>query len=116
MGWVIVAIALVIIVAVALVVAYYFFILRPGRFDFWELASKHPDLAYDLFQQSECWHVFLDKPPGGFKASLPPGEWDGPFKLAIPQLDWKVVTIYGKVSEYEKTQQAFIDDIRSRTS
>ncbi len=110
MGWVIVAIALVIIVAVALVVAYYFFILRPGRFDFWKLASKHPDLAYDLFQQSEYWHVFVDKPPGGFKASLPPGEWDGPFKLAIPQLDWKVVTIYGKVPEYEKTQQVFIDD------
>ena len=71
MGWVIVAIALVIIVAIALFVAYYLYILRPGRIDFWKLASKHPDLAYDFFQQSECWHVFLDKPPSGFKATEP---------------------------------------------
>ena len=101
--------------AVALILIYYVSVLRHGRVDFWNLARKHPDLVYDSFRQSECWIVFLDKPPGGFKASLPPGEWDGPFKLAIPKLGGKIITIYGKVSEYEKAQQAFIENNRNWT-
>ncbi|MFH1861985.1 MAG: hypothetical protein ABH878_04150 [bacterium] len=99
-----------IILAIALAVLYYFFILRPGRLDFWKLAAKYPDCAFDFFQQRDCWKVFLDKPESGYSNALPPGKWDGPFRLAVPQLGGKVVTIYGRIPNYEKSQQEFMNN------
>jgi len=37
---------------------YWFFILRPGRLDFWKIAGKYPDEAFDFFRSKECWKVF----------------------------------------------------------
>lgn len=101
-----------IFLVVALVVIYYFVILKPGRLDFWKLASKYPDHAFDLFQQQDCWHVFLEKPESGYKSEILSGEWDGPFMLAIPKLGDKVITVYGKIPEYQKSQQEFIDSMK----
>jgi len=104
-----------IILVVVLVGLYYFCILRPGRLDFWKLAAKYPDRSIEFFQEHDCWKVFVEKPSGGYEEALPLGDWDGPFRLAVPQLGGKLVTIYGKVPEYLTAQQEFIDRLK-RTS
>lgn len=101
-----------IILLIILAILYYFIILKPGRLDFWKLAAKHPDRAFDFFQQHDCWKVFVDKPENGCKNALPPGEWDGPFKLAIPKFGGKVITIFGKIPEYEQAQRQFLQSIK----
>ena len=98
-----------IVLIIGLIILYYFTIHRRGQPKFWRLTSKHPDSAYKFFEQSENWIVFFEKPEGSFKNALPPGEWDGPFKLAVPQLNGKMVTIFGKVPDYEIDQQNIID-------
>jgi hypothetical protein len=98
-----------IVIAVILIVAYYFVILKPGRLDFWKVASNHPDDVYEMFQQQDCWLVFVEKPEGGYKNELPDGEWDGPFNLAIPKLGGRLITVYGRVPDYEAAQQQFMD-------
>ena len=89
-------------------VVYYFVILKHGRLDFWKIARKYPDDVFDMFQEQDCWRVFLEKPEGGYKSELPHGDWDGPFKLAVPKLGGRVITVYGKAPDYEKVQQEFI--------
>lgn len=101
----------VLLVIVAFV-AYYFIFLKPGRLDFWKSAGKHPNEAFEMFQREECWHVFIDKPEGGYKSELPKGEWDGPFKMAIPMLGGKLITVFGKVPEYLEAQKEFMDKIQ----
>ncbi len=101
-----------IVLVVILAVAYYFVILKPGRLDFWKVAGKHPDDVFEMFQKQDRWHVFFEKPGGGYKSALPPGEWDGPFMLAIPKLGGRRITVYGKVPEYEKAQQDFMDSMK----
>lgn len=98
-----------VLLAVTLVVAYYFVILKPGRLDFWKVASNFPDDVFEMFQNQDCWYVFLEKPEDGYKSELPPGEWDGPFKLAVPRLGGRLITVYGKVPQYEKAQREFMN-------
>jgi len=47
------------------------------------------------------------KPPDGYRANLPSGEWDGPFKLHVPSRN-KFVTIYGQSPEYDIAQENFM--------
>ncbi len=101
-----------VLLVVALVVVYYFVILRPGRLDFWKVARKCPGDVFEMFQRQDCWHVFFEKPQSGYKSELPPGEWDGPFMLAVPQLQGKRITVYGKLPEYQKAQQEFMDRMK----
>lgn len=101
-----------ILLVVILIVVYYLVILKPGRLDFWKVASKHPDDVFEMFQQQDCWSVFLEKPEGGYKSELPPGEWDGPFMFVVPKLGGKRIIVYGKVPEYQKAQQEFTDNIK----
>ena len=101
----------IVIIIVALVVLYVLFIRRKGRLDFWKLAAKYPDLAYEFFQKEDCWFVFEEKPEDGYSNNLPPGEWDGPFFHRVPKLRGKLVSVFGKVPDYENAQQAFIDGI-----
>jgi len=94
---------------VVLVVLYYFFVMKKhGNLDFWKLAAKSPDSAYQLFKEEDCWLVFEDKPLARSSNNFPPGEWDGPFKLSVPMLGGKVITVYGKVPEYVQSQQKFM--------
>ena len=53
-----------VLLAIIVIVAYYFVILKPGRLDFWKVASRHPDEALEMFQQQGCWNVFMEKPEG----------------------------------------------------
>lgn len=103
-----------VVIAIVLLLATYFIIFRQGRFDFWKVAGKHADDAFEMFQQQDCWHVFVEKPMGGYRGELPDGEWDGPFKLAIPKLGNRLITVFGKVPDYEDAQQQFIDKLKSK--
>lgn len=74
---------------------------------FWHIAMKDPDAVYDFVLSSPDWHVFHEKPPGGFGAHLPPGEWDGPFNLESKK-GRPVIHAFGRIPGYEGGQQDFI--------
>ena len=93
---------------IGLIVAWYIIMRKRGGMDFWKVASKYPYAAHEMFQRQDCWYVFTEKPEGGYRASLPPGEWAGPFKLFLPMSGNRPVTIFGKVPEYEETQKEFV--------
>jgi len=96
-----------VIFGIVLVILYYFFVLKKqGNIDFWKKAGKSPDLAYQLFKEEDCWLVFEDKPLS--RNNFPPGEWDGPFRLSVPMLGGKTITVYGKVPDYVQSQQRFM--------
>ena len=94
---------------VVLAILYYFFVMKKhGNLDFWKLAVKYPDSAYYLFKEEDCWLIFEDKSLAHNHNNFPPGEWDGPFKLSVPILGGKMITVYGKVPEYVQSQQKFM--------
>ena len=97
-----------VLLVVILIVIYHFVIRKSGRLDFWKLASKHADDAFEMFQLQDCWRVFLEKPEAGYKSELPPGEWDGPFIFVVPKLGGRRIMVYGKSPEYQKAQQKFM--------
>lgn len=98
-----------IIAIIVLVVLYYFFVMKKlGNSDFWKQAAKSSDSAYQLFKEENCWLVFEDKPLARNSSNFPSGEWDGPFKLSVPMLGGKVITVYGKFPEYVQSQRRFM--------
>ena len=100
------------VVAVIVGFLYYRFVLvKGGNLKFWKLANAHPEEAYSFFSANDCFVVFESEPPGGYRASLLAGEWDGPFKLSVPSKG-RVVTIYGRVPEYENAQENFIRSVQ----
>jgi hypothetical protein len=101
-----------IVVVVIVIILYYIHLLHRGRFGFWKYTAKYPNAAYDFFLEKSCWHVFVEKPKGDCRRALPPGKWDGPFRLSIPKLGGKVVIVYGKVPDYRTAQQEFIKRLR----
>ena len=101
-----------ILIPVALIVAWLLFMRKHGGIDFWKLASKYPYVAHEMFQEQDCWHVFTEEPEGGYRASLPPGEWAGPFKLFLPMSGSGPVTIFGKVPDYEADQRDFVEKMK----
>lgn len=100
------------LVILGFIVAWYLFMRKHGNLNFWKLASKYPYAAHEMFQNQDCWHVFTEKPEGGYRASLPPGEWAGPFKLFLPMNGNRPVTIFGRVPEYEEAQKNFVSKMR----
>ncbi len=92
-----------------LVLLYYFLVLKKrGNIDFWRKAGKFPDAAYQYFKGEDCWLVFEEEPPP--RKDFPPGEWDGPFRLAVPMLGGKTVTVFGRAPEYILSQQRFMKE------
>jgi|LQYC01.1.fsa_nt_gi hypothetical protein len=89
---------------------YRFVIVKGGNLKFWKIVNGHPEEAYYFFKGNDCFMVFDSEPPGGYRANLPPGEWDGPFKLPVPSKN-SVVTIYGRSPEYQTAQEDFIRSI-----
>jgi|APSaa5957512493_1039668.scaffolds.fasta_scaffold266691_1 hypothetical protein len=85
-----------------------------GRTDFWKITRNNRDDSYDFFMDNDCWIVFDEKPIDGYKNNLPNGELDGPFFQFVPKLD-KRVRIYGKVGEYEKSQDNFLNQVGLKT-
>jgi hypothetical protein len=87
---------------------YWYFILRPGRFDFWRVAANHPDAAYDHFKSDPCWIIFEEQLPQNYRGLAPKSDWVGPFRLIVPKLGNKTSHILGKYSAFEKSQNAFL--------
>jgi len=90
---------------------YWLFILRPGRLDFWKIASKFPDEAYDFFKSQKCFKVFEGSLPDDYRSIVPKEDWTGPFRLWVPKLDGKKIFVFGKNSEIEQAQNEFLSRI-----
>ena len=89
---------------------YRFVLVKSGNLGFWTVVNGHPDEAYSFFKNNEYFEVFDSEPPGGYRANLPKGEWDGPFKLPVPSRG-RVVTIYGRSPGYQAAQEGFVRSI-----
>lgn len=50
-----------------------------GNVSFWKTAARHPDQALRLFEDEDCFAVFTEKPPGGYRKHLGDGEWQAHF-------------------------------------
>lgn len=105
----------ILIVVAILIFLYYLFILRPGRLDFWKIASKCPDEAYKLFKSEECWKVFEEGLPYDLQSIVPKEDWTGPFRLRIPKLGNRMIYVYGKFPNFEKSQNEFMTKIKQGT-
>jgi hypothetical protein len=94
----------IIIVIISLVVLYTILHFL-GKPNFWKLTRKYPDEAYNFFLENDCWFVV-----DGVNNSGPPKDknnWIGPFSLFLPNIN-KLIKIYGKSAEYEKSEEEFI--------
>ena len=96
---------------IILVFLYWVFILRPGRLDFWKIASKYPDTAYDFFKSKKCWKVFEGDLPDDYRSIVPKDDWTGPFRLWIPKIGNKVIYVFGKYPDFEQAQKDFMAKI-----
>jgi hypothetical protein len=94
---------------------YWFFILRPGRLDFWRCVAKHPDAAYDHFKAHSCWRVFENELPKNYREILPRSEWAGPFRLTVPKLGGQLVRVFGRRADCSRSQDAFLERFRRGT-
>ena len=105
-----------ILIAVAILAfLYWFFILRRGRLDFWKIASKYPDEAYDLFISEDCWKVFEENLPDDHQSIVPKEDWTGPFRLRIPKLGNRMIHVFGKYPNFEKSQNEFMTKFNKDT-
>lgn len=105
----------IIIIIAILVFLYWLFILRPGRLDFWKVASNHPDLAYDFFVSENCWKVFEDGLPEDYCSLVPKEDWTGPFRICVPKLGNKMIHIFGRYPDFEKSQKKFLRKLQEAT-
>ena len=99
---------IIIVIAVIAGFLYYRFILvKHGNLKFWKFVNAHPEEAYSFFMDNDAFVIFDNKPIDGYKANLPSGDWDGPFKIYVPS-KYKVVTIYGRHPEFQIAQKDFM--------
>jgi hypothetical protein len=96
----------IVIIVVAGFLYYYFVLVKHGKLKFWKFAKNHPEDAYSFFIRDDSFVVFDSKPPGGYRANLPSGEWDGPFRLHVPSKN-RIIIIFGRVPEYLSAQEKF---------
>jgi len=87
----------IILTIIILGVLYYVVILRSGNLSFWKKAAKNPDFVYEQISQDDAW-VIDDGRNEIDKTGL-----DGPFLLYVPSIG-KTIKFYGKVGEYEESQ------------
>ena len=104
--------------AVALGVRCLRCMVRTARISaaYWHIAMKDPAAVYDHIMASPDWHVFTEKPGGGFGAGLPPGEWDGPYTITCPERTPPVIHAFGRVPGYEQSQAAFAAQYHAQKS
>jgi len=103
-------------IVVALIVCaalYWFFILRPGRLDFWKTAAKYPNSAYDHFMSNNCWRIFEDSLPENYRNTVPKAEWTGPFRLVVPKLGNKMIYVFGNYPHFEHSQNDFLNNFNN---
>jgi len=91
------------IIPVVVIFFIYKVIVKDGNLEFWKLVQsceEDQSLAYDMFTSHSAWYVCNNDKPADIE------NWDGPFKFPAP--NGELLTIYGKVGEYEKTQKEFV--------
>lgn len=104
-------IVLALVVGLAL---YWFFILRPGRIDFWKVAAQYPDAAYEHFKADATWIVFEGPLPNEYRTHVPRSQWVGPFMLVVPKLGNKTIRVFGKNASLEQSQNEFLRKFAGR--
>ncbi|MDP6426338.1 MAG: hypothetical protein QF443_05055 [Dehalococcoidia bacterium] len=93
--------------AVVFFIIYYKFLVKRGSLEFWKLiqaTEQNRNSAYHLFTSSSAWHVSDNN--SSVKAPADIKNWMGPFRFRAP--DGRLLTMYGKVGEYEKTIEEFM--------
>lgn len=79
-----------------------------GNLEFWRLAASYPEDSMAMFTDQDCWQVFHEEPPGGYRSALPPGNWAGPFLLPLGMESSVRVVVFGRAPDYEEAQRAFV--------
>lgn len=87
-------------------VLLWWFFLRRRPPDFWALAARYPDKAYDWFEDHEEWWVV--DPGAGPQPKPDPKDYDGPFIFWVPKLGGRSVMVYGKKGLMEESQRSFL--------
>ena len=100
------------LIVLCAVFLYWLFILRPGRLDFWRIAAKYPDDAYEHFLNHEDWKVFKSELPDNYRELVPKSDWTGPFRLWIPKLNNQVIYVFGRYPDFEKSQNKFVKSLK----
>lgn len=79
---------------------------RARRPDFWRVAARYPDWAYDWFTTHDCW-IVVDPESGAMQR---PDDVDlaGPYILRVPKLGGRRVAVYGRRTEMKDFQDAFL--------
>ena len=84
----------------------WWFVLRRRPPDFWRLAARYPDKAYQWFTDHDDW-IVLD--PDAGRLAVPDGrEFDGPYLFWVPKLGGRRVAVYGRRSAMQESQRAFL--------
>ena len=97
----------IIIIIVVGFLFYKFVLVKHGNLKFWKFAKNYPEDVYSFFTSNENFVIFDSKPPDGYRANLPSGEWDGLFRLYVPSKN-TFVTIFDRVPEYQIAQDKFM--------
>lgn len=90
---------------VVVVIVIFYALHRRGSPNFWKLASKHPDEAYDWFMSDDAWTVV--QPGDQARKPDPSSDYAGPFFLWIPKLGGQRITIYGHHERMRHSQEQF---------
>jgi hypothetical protein len=99
---------------VIVIFLWWLLILRPGKIDFWKLAKKFPDDAYDYFQSEECWMIFENELPEDYHTIAPKKSWTGPFQHKVPKLGGIVIKVFGRYPDFNQSQNRFVDKFRKK--
>jgi hypothetical protein len=80
--------------------------LRPRMPDFWQVAARYPDKAYDWFVSHDEW-VVID-PASGHQPKIDERAHEGPFLLWVPKLGGRRIVVYGRRGAMKESQRAFL--------
>jgi hypothetical protein len=80
--------------------------LRPRMPDFWQVAARYPDKAYDWFVSHDEW-VVID-PTSEHQPKVDERTYDGPFLLWVPKLGGRRIVVYGRRGAMQESQHAFL--------
>ncbi len=84
-----------------------------GNPQFWHVAAKYPDQAYDHFMRDSTWIVVS---PDASDVDLPAerSQYSGPFTIYVPSLGGKKLHVYGLAERIEESQSNFLDSLRAQ--
>lgn len=89
---------------------YKFVLVKAGNLNFWKTIARHPDEFYEFIKNNQNFIVFETESSAGLRGKLPPGDWEGPFKLAVPSKKI-VINFFGLLPAYKMEQEKFLKGI-----